>query len=95
LCETLYKVALGNFIQGGPKQLPQNIFLEHTSHGQQNRKEKYKREDGTGEYGEQHQEEKTAVAWPRVAHEQGREFQQVFYGVCCGFDSWSFTFGLH
>jgi len=23
------------------------------------------------------------------------EFQQVFYGVRCGFDAWSFTFGLH
>jgi len=23
------------------------------------------------------------------------EFRQVFYGVRCGFDAWSFTFGLH
>jgi len=23
------------------------------------------------------------------------ELQQVFYGVRCGFDVWSFTFGLH
>ena len=23
------------------------------------------------------------------------EFQQVFYGVRCGFDAWPFTFGLH
>ena len=38
---------------------------------QQNYKQKYNGEDGTGGYGEQHQGEKTTVARSRVAHGQG------------------------
>ena len=37
----------------------------------QNHKQKYKREVGTGGYGEHHQEEKTVVARSREAHGQG------------------------
>jgi len=39
----------------------------------QNHKQKYKGEDGTGGYGEHHQEEKTSVARPRVVH--GQEYK--------------------
>ena len=37
----------------------------------QNNKQKYKGEDGTGGYGEQHQGEKTSVAMSRVNGGQG------------------------
>jgi len=38
---------------------------------QVNHKQKYKVKDGTGGYGEHHQEEKIAVDRPRVTHGQG------------------------
>ena len=37
----------------------------------QNHKQKYKGEDWTGGYGKHHQEKKTTMARPRVAHGQG------------------------
>jgi len=41
----------------------------------QNQK-KYKGEDGTGGHGEHHQEVKTAVARPRVAHEHWTRIEE-------------------